>query len=414
MHATSASFTGTVTAAPARAARKTTPSDRMTDTRPTLLHITPSIGGGGAETLLVNLVEAMHGGAWRTVVVAVDGRAWPDQADRLHKHTEAYHDLESPAFLRGSVLRKLHEIIRAVKPDVVQTWMHHADLIGGISARLAGVRHIAWGIHCREIHRNSNDSNTKMKVFRSALATISKFIPRRIISCSAAAIEDHVALGYPRKKMQWIPNGICTKKFAPRPEAGSDLRSGLGIPSDAPLVGYAGRFHEMKQLETFFRAAALVQQALPQTHFILCGGTADDLDTSSRAAWSQLPLRDRVHFIPFRANMERFYPALTLFSLSSRTEAFPMTLLEAMACGVPCAATDAGDCATLIGDSTFTARGGDAAGLASIWKNIITLDATARAELSRKLRDRVENNFTIAHTAHQYESIYAGLVAHRA
>lgn len=88
-----------------------------------------------------------------------------------------------------------------------------------------------------------------------------------------------------------------------------------------------------------------------------------------------------------------------------------MTLLEAMASGVPCAATDVGDCAALIGDSSFVAPAGDAERLATVWSSILTLDAASRTRLGCSLRARVENNFTIARTAHQYESVYADLVA---
>lgn len=88
-----------------------------------------------------------------------------------------------------------------------------------------------------------------------------------------------------------------------------------------------------------------------------------------------------------------------------------MTLLEAMASGVPCAATDVGDCAALIGDSSFVAPAGDAARLASVWRNILTLDNTSRNRLSREVRARVEKNHTITRTAYGYESVYADLVA---
>lgn len=414
MSTDSVSFSGLVPAATTCAVRPVAVADRTSDPRPKVLHITPGIGGGGAEALLVNLAEAMHGGAWRTVVVAVDGRAWPDRAARLREVTSAFHDLESPVLLRGSFLRRLREVIRAEKPDVVQTWMHHADLVGGLSARLAGVRHIVWSIHCREIHRNPGDGELKTRIFRTLLAAAAKIVPQRIISCSAAAIEDHVALGYPRRKLQWIPNGVCPRRFAPCADAGPEFRRNLGIPGNAPIVGYAGRFHEMKQLDVFFRAAALLQQRLPQARFVLCGGTSGDLDAVSRSAWERLPQKEQVHFIPFRPDLERVYPALTLFTLSSRTEACPMTLLEAMACGVPCAATDVGDCAALLGDPAFVAPAGDAAGLASVWQRILTLDAAARANLGRNLRARVVENFSITRTARQYESVYAGLAEHRA
>ena len=383
------------------------------DSRRTVLHFTPSIGGGGAEAMLGNLLENMHGGPWRNVVVAVDARPWPDQARRLRGVTSAFHDLQGSGTLRRSVIGQLRRIIREVKPDVVQTWMHHADFVGGITARLCGVRNVVWSIHCREIHRNPGESALRHSFFRTALRVASKLVPRKIISCSAAAIEDHAANGYPRRKMEWIANGIDTVKFSPHPTEGLEVREQLGIPPDVPVIGYAGRFHEMKQLETFLRAAALTLQNHPTTHFVLCGGEEASLTDEARSALSLVKDRSRIRFAPFRANMERFYSALSLFSLSSRTEACPMTLLEAMACGIPCAATDVGDCAALLGSRDFVGPAGDALALGAAWNRVLSLEGNARRELSTELRNRVVSQYSIEGCARRYEAAYDSLLPTR-
>ena len=137
--------------------------------KPTVLHFISSIGGGGAEAMMMNLVETMRGGPWRTVVVAVDARPWPEQSQKMRGLADAFYDLKSDAYLRKDTLRELHRIIREENPDIVQTWMHHADLIGGLTARIAGARHVVWSIHCREIHRNPGDSDLKMAVLRGAI-----------------------------------------------------------------------------------------------------------------------------------------------------------------------------------------------------------------------------------------------------
>lgn len=410
MRLCSASFTGTIPADIPRAVRPVAVADRASGPRPKVLHFIPGIGGGGAEAMLLNLTESMHGGDWRTVVVAVDARSRPAEAARLRRVTESFYDLQSPVLLKAQLLRRFTNILRAEKPDIVQTWMHHADLVGGLWARMAGVRNIVWAIHCREIHRNPGDGDWKMSAFRAALAACSRLVPRRIVSCSAAAIEDHAGRGYPQRKMLWIPNGVCPQKFAPRACHGAALRAELQIPDAVPVVGFAGRFHEMKKLDTFLRAAALLQRSIPDVRFILCGGSVDDLDSASRAAWEDLPHKDRVLFMPFRQDMERFYPALSLFSLSSRTEACPMTLLEAMACGVPCAATDAGDCAALLGHASLIAPPGDPAALACVWQKALGADASA---IGRELRVRVLEHYTITRTASLYQSTYAGLIPAR-
>ncbi len=380
------------------------------DKRPTILHFTYSIGGGGAEAMLVNLVESLDPSQFRTVVVAVNASPWPHAAKRIRDAGASLHDLEGEAYLSRSTLARLRMVLHAERPDVMQTWMHHADLVGGWVARIAGVKKVLWSIHCREIHRNPGESAVKSAFFRRALGLSSKFIPSRILSCSAAAIEDHVKKGYPRKKMLWIPNGIDASRFRPSEQARVATRAELGIPEGAPLIGYVGRFHEMKDLPTFFRAAALLQQKLPDAHFVLCGGLEVELSETEREAFATIPNRTQVRFVPFRADPWNLYPAFDIFSLSSRTEACPMTVMEAMACGVPCITTEAGDCSRLLDEVGHTVPLHDAEGLAKAWQVTTTLDASTLHELAEASRQRVIERFTIAGATQRYAETYAQLL----
>ena len=380
------------------------------DRRPTVLHFTYSTGGGGAEAMLVNLVENLDPNRFRSVVVAVNARPWPQAAQRLHRVGACLHDLEGTAFLNRETLTKLRTILHIEKPAIMQTWMHHADLVGGWSARIAGVPKVLWSVHCREIHRNPDDSDRKMSMFRRALSLSSRFIPTRIASCSAAAIEDHAAMGYPRRKMTWIPNGIDAERFIPSASARAATRGELELPEDVPVVGYVGRFHEMKDLPTFFRAAAALQQRVPSAHFVLCGGLEMELSTEEREAFMQMPHRDQVRFIPFRADPWLMYPAFDVFSLTSRTEACPMTIMEAMSCGVPCITTDVGDCARLLEDVGATVPAGDAAALAHAWEQVLKIDPSTRDQVSTLSRSRVLEKFTIKEAARQYADTYSQML----
>jgi glycosyltransferase involved in cell wall biosynthesis len=384
------------------------------DRRPCILHFTYSTGGGGAESMLVNLVENTDTTRFRTVVVAVNARPWPEAAHRLHRAGARLYDLEGTAFLKRETLFKLRAAIHAERPDIMQTWMHHADFVGGWAARIAGVKKVLWGIHCREIHRNPEDSALKTAFFRLALRLSSKFIPTHVISCSAAAIEDHVKMGYPRRKMRWIPNGIDAERFVPSASARAATRAELDLPEDAPVIGYAGRFHEMKDLATFFRAAAELQHRVPEAHFVFCGGSDVELGAEEREALTLIPNRSQVRFVAFRADPWRLYPALDIFSLSSRTEACPMTIMEAMACGVPCITTDVGDCDAMLDAVGATVPARDHAALAAAWDKVLQIDDATRAELARISRQRVLERFTVATAARQYEETWSQMLGVRA
>lgn len=367
----------------------------------TVAHFIASPGGGGAEAMLRNLVSAMDHSKWRTVVIVMDGRPWPDVVARLREAGVEVHDLEAAAFLKKDTLVKLVRLLRQIRPDLLQTWMHHADFVGGWCARLAGVRQVVWGIHCREIHANPGDSPLKMQVFRQLLGWSSRWVPARVISCSAAAMEDHVPLGYPIQRMKWVPNGIDTSHFVPDVESRQAIRRELRVPDEAQLVGYIGRFHEMKDLATWLRAAALLQLRKPGVHFWLCGGDEMELNDCARAALSVMPHRHQIHFTPFRADPQRAYPALDLFSLSSRTEACPMTVMEALSCGVPCVTTDVGDCARLLEGVGLVASVRDPEALARAWEEVLAHPTAAQV-----LRAHATSRFDIAVAARGYETVY--------
>ena len=367
----------------------------------TLAHFIAAPGGGGAEAMLRNLVGTMNRESWRTVVIVMDGRPWAKEMAELRAAGAEVHDLEATAFLRPSTLKKLIHLLRQIRPEVLQTWMHHADFVGGWCARIAGVKKVVWGIHCREIHTNPGDSEIKMRAFQALIGASSHLVPTRVISCSAAAIEDHVSLGYSRQSMTWVPNGIDTSRFVPDAEARTALRHELRVPESAPLIGFIGRFHEMKDLSTWLRAAALLQMRKPETHFWLCGGEEHELGDCPRASLSVMPHRNQVHFTAFRDDPQRVYPALDVFSLSSRTEACPMTIMEAMSCGIPCVTTDVGDCARLLEGAGRVVPVRDPESLALAWDEIL-----AHPPAASEVRKIAVARFDIAAATRAYEKVY--------
>lgn len=367
-----------------------------------VLHFTPSLGGGGAEVMLSNLVQAMRGGSWRQIVVAVRTGTTGCQAAKMREQADAFYDLNSMSMMRPRMWLDLFRIIRKERPDVVQTWMHHQDFFGGVIARLAGVKHVVWGIHTPYIFRWPGDSDLKFSLFQSAIRAASRAVPEKIISCSEDAIEFHQGLGYPRSKMAKIINGVCTERFRPDAEAGAATRNVLDIPLDAPVIGFVGRFHPVKDLANFFQAADLLWQRMPRAHFIMSGGTADQLYPEARSAFEKISRKDQVRFLPFNDSPQKLYPALSVFSLGSSSEALPMALIEAMACGIPCVTTDTGDCALLVGDAGLIVPARDPASLADAWEKMLAADVAGRIALSQRARERAVREFGIDRAAERY------------
>jgi glycosyltransferase involved in cell wall biosynthesis len=237
-------------------------------------------------------------------------------------------------------------------------------------------------------------------------AWLSRSLPVRIVSCSERAREFHVAQGYAGDKMLVIPNGFDLSAFAPLPAARAEVRRELGIPPQAPVVGMVARYHAAKDFGTFAAAAGRLLRDLPDAWFALCGDgvTADNAEL--RALLGAAGALERCRLLGRRTDVARLQSALDVFTLSSVTEGFPNSLGEAMACGVPCVTTDAGDCGWILGNPELVVARRDPEALAAAWRRVLLLDPGARRALGDAGRSRIAGTFAIESVAARYLELY--------
>lgn len=298
--------------------------------------------------------------------------------------------------------------VRRLQPDVVQTWMYHADLLGGLAARCAGVRAIAWGIRNSTLDRDQTKLSTRLVTRLNAL--LSRWLPTGILSCAEAGRNVHVALGYAAEKMAVIPNGFDLSRFRPDAAARSSVRNELRLLSETTLVGIVGRFDPQKNHAGFVQAAGLLRRSRPDVHYVLVGNGLDALNDELAAAARRAEVFDAIHWLGRRDDMPRLMASLdVLASSSSFGEAFPNVLGEAMACGVPCAVTDVGDSAAIVADTGRVVPSGDMPALAAAIDDLLSMEATQRASLGLRARMRVEEHFEIGHVVRCYEDYYGRL-----
>ncbi len=247
------------------------------------------------------------------------------------------------------VFFRLVRRLNVLKPDVVHTWMYHADLLGGLAARLAGLGAIGWCIRNSNLDRDKTKFSTRVVV--GACARVTRWVPDRILSCSEVARQVHVDFGYAANKMVVVPNGFDLARFQPDLLARAEVRCELGVGADTPLVGMIGRFDAQKNHAGFFDAAGLLHCRLPRVHFVLAGKGVDESNGNLLQAVKATGVRNVTHLLGLRSDIPRLMAALDLLVSSSYGEAFPNVLGEAMACGVPCVVTDVGDSAYIVGDT---------------------------------------------------------------
>lgn len=377
-----------------------------------VLHVITGLERGGAEVMLYKLLGRLPRELVSNEVVSLTDEG--SMAACLRK-------LGVPVYVLGArrgvpdlrAVTRLIRRLRTSRPHIIQTWMYHSDLIGGVAAKLAGNIPVIWGIRASNLDPATNGRSVLWTA--RLCASLSSFIPEVIVCCSEAGRRTHAALGYQQSKLRVIPNGFDVDRFAPDEHARRILRQEWGIDESAVLVGHVARFDPMKDHQGFIKAAARVRARIPSTRFVFCG---DGLDwqNSTLVDWIRSAgIESACILLGRRVDLHEVYTAFDAFVMSSsNAEGFPNVLGEAMACAVPCVATDVGDARLIVGDTGHIVPPRDPEQLCAALISVINLNIDNRTQLGRAARARIVENFALPAIVRQYEELYRGVLAHAA
>lgn len=322
------------------------------------------------------------------------------QGVRVHTLNADRIDMLPLAFFR------LWKLFRGTKPDVVQTWMVHSDLLGGLAARLAGVQSVVWGIRTTDYSVESRST----RWLRWVCALLSGLVPVRIVCAAQASLINSQVAGYSADKLMVIPNGFDVAELSKSLGAGQAIRQKLGLESGICLVGCLGRYNPAKDHANFVATAGLLANRFRHARFLMVGRGLDagNLELLQLIAATGFPER-------FVLLGERFDPAacldaMDIFVLSSCTEGFPNVLGEAMVMGLPCVSTDVGDAALLMGSREWLVPARDPKALAHKVGQLLTLPTEDRQHLGAKARQRIVDVYSMTATAQQFMNLYNSLV----
>jgi len=227
---------------------------------------------------------------------------------------------------------------------------------------------------------------------------------------SQAALRVHAALGYAAKGMEVIPNGFDLDEFKPDSTARLSLRRELGIAEETVLVGMAAHFRPEKDHHNFIKAAARLHGLIPEIHFVLCG-LGVTRNNQQLVRWmTEAGLSGCCHLIGERRDTPRFFSAVDIVTSSAATEAFPLSVGEAMACGTPCVVTNVGDSALIVGEAGRVVASRNSEALAKAWLELIKAGPGIRRHLGMMSRRRIQEHFKLAATVNRYQSRYTKLI----
>lgn len=378
-------------------------------------HVITGLGQGGAEAVLFRLTTYPGQNVRHTVISLTDEGVY---GARLRAAGVTLHTL---GMARGRLspggLMRLRRLLSQQQPDAVQTWMYHADLIGGVAARLAGVRAVAWGIRNSGSHlqRSSRSARLVLKL----CARLSGRIPAAIVCAARDSAVRHEQYGYRADRLVVIANGYDLSRYQPDAEARRRVRAQWRVSDDVPVIGCVARWDPLKDHANLLGALALLVQgrssgdgadaAHPYAP-LRCALVGRDMtpdNAALRALLERLGVRDRVLLLGPSDDVPAVMNALDLHVLSSCAEGFPNVVAEAMACGTPCVVTDAGDAGHIVGETAPVVPTENAQALAEgIDRALRQIAARGREAVGGPGRARVLAEFDLAHMVAQYESLW--------
>lgn len=364
------------------------------------MFVITSMPVGGAETLLVNLIEGFDPARILPEVVCLKepgplgdqiASRWPLHADLLRSKWDM------------RVLPRLAALFRRRRADAVVTvgagdkmfWGRLAAWGAGVPAILSALHSTGWPDGVGRLNR-----------------TLTPLTDAFIAVAEQHAEHLRQGEGFPASRVHTIRNGIDTSRFRPHGESRDDVRRELAIPADAPLIGIVAALRPEKNHAMFIRVARQVVDQRPEAHFLIVG------DGPERPAVEQAResagLGQHVHLLGTRYDTSRLLAAMDAFLLCSHNEASPVSILEALSSQVPVVATRVGSVAESVieGRTGFLVEPDDAATMASRVLQL-TSDRALAARLGSAGREQVRETGSLQSMVQGYTRLIEQLYDER-
>ncbi len=360
-----------------------------------VMFLITSMPVGGAETLLVNLVRRLDRERFLPSLACM--KSLGPLGEKLAAEVSAFHGLIHHKY-DVAVLGRLARLFAAQHVDALVTVGAGDKMFWGrVAARRARLPVVLSALH------STGWPDAVSRLNRSRLLTrwTDGFIG------VAAAHGRHLidVEGFAAEKVHVIPNGVDVEQFHPLRD-GATVRRELGLPPTAPVIGIVAGLRPEKNHEAFLRAAALVRDRVPQSRFVIVGD-GPERDKLVQIA-GQLGLAHAVHFVGNRADVPDVLAAIDIFALTSRIEANPVSILEAMASAKPVVAPRVGSIGESVkdGESGFLTEPGDPRQTANRLIELAGNPALAR-RLGRAGRAAVVERWSLEKMVEGYQNLIA-------
>ncbi len=382
-----------------------------------VMHIIARLNIGGAAVYVIELVEQLNDlGYDAQLICGVVGKDEGDMryiADERHVAVTILPRLGREISFVGDLTTvfRLWRLIRRERPDVVHTHTAKAGLVGRLAAWLSGVPVIVHTFHGHVFA--GYFGGLKTKVFLQ-LERFCARLSTRLITLSPDLKRDLATVFKiaPAEKIEIIQLGFDLRKLLAVQRSNGNFRAEQHIPDRAPLIGIVGRLVAIKNHEFFFEAARRVLDQLPTAYFAVVGDGERRLELEALA--QSLGIADHVRFTGWITDLTPVYSALDTLVLCSKNEGLPVSLIEAMAAGVPVVATAVGGGNDLLDGGCLGAISPPESAAALSDAILQTLAESSTAQNTAQIaRAAVRERYDISQSAAKTDALYRQLLQNR-
>ena len=366
-----------------------------------VVHIITGLGDGGAEHVLFKICK--YDIANKHLVISLKGPG---------KYSSLLSKLGIKVYCLNIRFFSIHKFIflikllRSLKPDIIQTWLVHADFLGSIAARLAGIKNILWNVRYSNIEIGKAKLTTILII--KILSILSYLIPKFILIVSKKAKKIYEVIGYNKRIFKFIPNGYDLSILKINKIQKINFRKKIKIKKNVPLIGNVARYDPQKDHLNLLNALSLVREKNTNFFCVLVGSNVDQNNIDLISVIKKLKLSNYVKLWGQHSNISKVRNGLDIHVLSrSYGEGFPNVVAESMACGTPCIVTDVGDSALIVGKTGWVVPPKNSIKLAkAIEKALYEKNTSEWDKRCNKARLRVKENYNISKMVRLYNKVW--------
>jgi glycosyltransferase involved in cell wall biosynthesis len=332
-----------------------------------IVFVIGSLGRAGAERQMMMLASGLQTRGHIVSIVCLDGTGGFDEEARQRGLNVLILEKGFPRLIRSIATYMRH--VRDVKPHIVYAFLPKQHIVATLLKPLSRKAKIVWGIRASQIDWKSY--RLRARVFFPIATKLSRWADMYIANSWAGA-EYHISEGYESKKMRVIPNGIDAAVFHPDDKIRSNIRTEWKAGEEVPVIGILSRFDPMKGNDHFLEVASRVVKQLPTAIFVAVGRHTDKQAEDYFEKASLLGLQGKLQLFKTTEQPQQYLNGFDVLVVPSKSEGFPNTVLESLACGTPVVGTDVGDIKKIIGPKYGSAKFGEIEVLADGVLSVLT------------------------------------------